>query len=531
MMNDNQVRCLRRHLQRSRGNLTMSAKKSGMDRKTARKYREGELPSELKTTRKKREGQPTVPSPFKPEHEVEIKRLWEAEPTLQATSLLGELMSRYPEAQYSTALLRTLQRRLERWRDERENFRDTHFKQQWHPGKVAQLDWTHATELCVTIGGEPFKHRLCHLVFPHSNWAWATPCQSESLLSLKEAFQEACWRAGGLPHELQTDNSSAATHRIDQDEEQARCATKQAERAASAPQAGKPQEHRRRPFNKAYADFMKELGVKPGTIPVRCSNANADVETANGHLKRLLDQKLILRGSRDFTDRAQYQSFLNAVLEGRNRKTLKIFREEEQPLLLPLPPQRLPVYDVEQVTVTRESLIQLDKNLYSVPSKLIGKQLTLWKYEDRIRIFRPGKGEILVLPRLIGSGQKLIDFRHLVTPLRRKPGAFRNYVHRQELFPGKEFRLAFDRLDATLSDREAERRYLEILQLAADHGLGRVAPALQDLITGGAAISHDSLVKALGLKAAPIPDFPLDARAAIQDYDLLIGATAPEEER
>lgn len=478
--------------------------------------------------RKKPEGQPTVASPFKPAHEAEIRRIWEAEPSLRADILLDELIRLHPDSDYNANHLRTLQRRVKKWREERETFRDTHFQQHWHPGKTAQLDWTHANELGVTLGGEPFKHRLCHLVFPHSNWAWATICQSESLLSLREAFQAACWRAGGLPHVLQTDNSSAATHRIDLDEDKVRKTAKKAEKAGSAP---KSEEIRRRPFNKDYADFMKELGVKPDTIPVRCSNANADVESANGHLKRLLEQKLTLRGSRDFKDRAEYKAFLEAVLEERNRKHASKFLSEEKPLLLPLPPTRLPVYDEVKVTVSRESLIHLDDNLYSVPSTLIGEDLTLWKYEDCIRVFRRGHGEIMTLPRLIGKGQKLIDFRHLIAPLRRKPGAFRNYVHRQEFFPGLPFRIAYDRLAATLSDREAERRYLEILQFAADHGLSRVGPALQDLVTAGGTISSDKLVKPLGLETVAVPNFDLDAKAAMNDYDDFIPGAKTEGER
>jgi len=529
MMNDNQVRKLRRHLQSSLGNLTMSAQQSGMDRKTARKYREGALPSEIKTERKIRQGAPTRESPFKPEHEAELRRIWELDPALRADILLADLIRRHPDNGYDDNHLRTLQRRLKRWRDERESFRETQFKQEWHPGKTAQLDWTHATELGVTIAGEPFKHRLCHLVFPHSNWAWATICQSESLLSLKEGFQAACWRAGGLPHELQTDNSSAATHRIDQDEENARKKSKQAEKEGVY--QAKPEDTRRRPFNKDYAEFMEELGVKPGTIPVRCSNANADIESANGHLKALLQQKLTLRGSRDFPDRAAYQAFLEEALEERNQKKLKTFLAEEKPLLLPLPPQPLPVYDVEQIKVSRESLIHLDKNIYSVPSKLIGQTLTVWKYEDRLRLFQAGRSEILSLPRLIGKGQKLINFHHLIAPLRRKPGAFRNYVHRQELFPGKEFRLAYDQLAARLRDREAERRYLEILSLAAEHGLARVAPELQDLVAEGGPITLERLIKSLGLRPAAIPEFELDPRKEMSGYDLLIGSKTEGEQQ
>jgi len=62
------------------------------------------------------------------------------------------------------------------------------FPQDWEPGRAIQLDWTHASELAITIGGQPDGHLLCHAVLPHSNWQWATRCQSESLWSLRRGF-------------------------------------------------------------------------------------------------------------------------------------------------------------------------------------------------------------------------------------------------------------------------------------------------------------------------------------------------------
>src|ERR1035441_4990213 len=49
-------------------------------------------------------------------------------------------------------------------------------------------------ELPVTFSGQAYDHLLCHCVLPHSNWEWATPCLSESLLSCKQGLQEALHR-------------------------------------------------------------------------------------------------------------------------------------------------------------------------------------------------------------------------------------------------------------------------------------------------------------------------------------------------
>ena len=111
MKNDNDVRRLRRELIKTDGNLSMSAKKSGMDRKTASKYKTGLLPSEIIKEEKERQHK-TRESPFLAEHEREAKKLFEREPTIQATTLLDFLQETYPKAGYSSSHLRTLQRRL-----------------------------------------------------------------------------------------------------------------------------------------------------------------------------------------------------------------------------------------------------------------------------------------------------------------------------------------------------------------------------------------------------------------------------------
>jgi hypothetical protein len=70
------------------------------------------------------------------------------------------------------------------------------FPQVREPGQSMQFDWTHAKELQVRIAGEPFAHLLTHAVLPYSNWEWAVPCLSESVLSLKRGAQRLkCQRA------------------------------------------------------------------------------------------------------------------------------------------------------------------------------------------------------------------------------------------------------------------------------------------------------------------------------------------------
>ena len=61
------------------------------------------------------------------------------------------------------------------------------------------MDFTHCTELGVTIGGEPFRQMLFHLVLSHSGWRYAAVCFGETFEALMQGLQGALWELGGVP--------------------------------------------------------------------------------------------------------------------------------------------------------------------------------------------------------------------------------------------------------------------------------------------------------------------------------------------
>jgi hypothetical protein len=170
-----------------------------MDRTTARKYvAAAALPSELATPRTWR----TRSDPFDerwPELEARLRET----PELEAKTLLELLQDKYP-GEHDDGQLRTLQRRVRRWRAAHGPEQDVKFSQEHRPGEASQTDFTWATELGITICGVPYAHMLGHFVLPFSNWSWATPCQSESIAALFESTQAGLWELGGCPHWSQT---------------------------------------------------------------------------------------------------------------------------------------------------------------------------------------------------------------------------------------------------------------------------------------------------------------------------------------
>jgi len=436
-----------------------AAMKAGMDRKTARDYlRDKRGPTQRRLARPARAWR-TRPDPLKPVWSMAEAFLTET-PELEAKALFEHLLVRLTQEQRSAAsrALRTFQRRVEDWRRRHGPPKEVFFPQAIKPGEWMHVDWTHADELGVTIQRIPFGHMLCHAVLCYSNVQHATPCRSESMLSLKAGLPAALLVFGGVPAGLRTDQSSTATHQL-----------KRGEAA--------------RGFNQEYLSLCEHYELKPTTINRACPQENGDIESANGHLKRRLKTHLALRGSNDFTSEATYAAFVAEVCQGANALRHARF-SEERAVLRALPQTPYPQAEEIAVRVCSFSTIRVRKHAYSVPARLIGAIVKVELSEAEV-VVRHGRDEVLRCPRRTQEGAR-IDYRHVIDSLRRKPGAFANYLYREELFPRAVFRQAYDAL-AREDALRASRDYLELLDLAAAQGEDEVAAVL------GAALRENQL--------------------------------------
>jgi hypothetical protein len=430
------------------GKITASALKADVDCHTARKYIEaGKCPAELQARHTWR----TRPDPLD-NIWVEVTAMLRDAPELEAKTLFEHFLAR-TDSGLDESHLRTFFRRVRHWRATQGPEREVFFAQDRNPGQLLQLDWTYARALKVTIQGQELDHLFCHCVLPYSDWQWATRCISESFLSLVSGLQAALAQLGKCPPHLGTDNSSAATHELEQ-------------------LPGRP-----RGFNSDYLELCTHYDLKPLTIQVGCPHEQGDVESQNRHLKRRLEQHLILRGSRDFASLADYDRFVEGVLRAANAKRQKRLAEELA-CMRPLPAGRLAEYREYAPVVSSQSLMRVKKHTYSVPSRLIGHTLRVELHEAELKVYL-GRDFLFCLPRLRGNRGSLVDFRHIITPLLRKPGAFIHYRHREALYPSAVFRAAHDRLVTDHGERPGVIEYLHVLKLAAEETVEKVQPVLQ----------------------------------------------------
>jgi len=437
-------------IERNQGRtISMCAMKAGMSRKTAGKYLNQDNILE----------QRRVPHTWKTRKDP-LAEIWpkaqemlQDAPELEAKALFEHLMAGGAGAAPEEKHLRTFQRRVRDWRLENGPGKEVFFTQDQTPGKVLAMDWTDMGGLGITIGGRALKHKLFHAVLPYSNWEWAVRSQSESTLSLRAGLKATLGRLGRVPRELLSDHSSTATHQL--------------RRGA-----------KERGFNEEYLSICAHFGITPRTINVGRPQENGSCETSHGHLKRRIKQHLLLRGSADFKSEEEYDAFLIRVLEAANLKRAKRMGEE-----LAAMPETLIAdladYRELMVSVRNDSTIRVNKMVYSVPCRLIGAKLLARIGENEI-VLLAGAREVARLPLSRGDRGAVIDFRHLIGHLLRKPGAFAGYRWREELFPSLVYRAAYDRLEH--AGGAADKRYLEILKLAADEGVTAVENALEQLL-------------------------------------------------
>ena len=437
--------------------------KSGMSRKTAGKYLSQEHGPEpqrgprIWKTRKDplAEIWPRALLMLRDAPELEAKALFEyLVPAAVAGAAPGECGSGGGgPAEVEEKQLRTFQRRVRDWRLENGPGKEVFFTQDHTPGKVLAMDWTDMNSVGITIGGRALKHKLFHAVLPYSNWEWAVRAQSESTLSLRAGLKATLGRLGRVPRELLSDHSSTATHQL--------------RRGAAE-----------RGFNDEYLGICAHFGIAPRTINVGRPQENGSCESSHGHLKRRIKQHLLLRGTADFAGEAEYDAFLVKVLEAANLKRAKRLGKE----LAAMPEKRiadLADYRELMVSVGNNSTVRVNKRVYSVPCRLIGVKLLAQIGENEI-VLLAGAREVARLPLSRGDRGAVIDFRHLIGHLLRKPGAFAGYRWREELFPTEVYRAAYDKLER--AGGYADKRYLEILKLAADEGVTAVENALEQLL-------------------------------------------------
>nr|WP_264598743.1 IS21 family transposase [Rhodoblastus acidophilus] len=455
------------------------------------------LPSAKKEPRERRR-----PDPLAEVFDQEVVPMLKAAPGLRSIAIFDELIRRHPEL--GRGVRRTLERRIRTWRALHGAEREVIFRQTHEPGRVGLSDFTAMGDLKVTvsIAGEPLDHRLYHFRLAYSGFEHAhVVLGGESFSALAEGLQNALWSLGGAPEEHRSDSLSAAFRNL--------C----------------PDAHE--DLTRRYDELCAHYGMTPTRNNKGVAHENGSIESPHGHLKSAVTDALLLRGSGDFTDLPAYRRFIDEVVSRRNARDRQRI-EAERACLKTLPARRTCDYEEDSAYVTSSGGFILRRVFYTAPSRLIGHRLRVRLYDDRLELFL-GSSKIETLPRgraAPGKRGQVVDYRHIIHSLRKKPMALRNLVYRDQLFPRQAFRRAFDVLMERLPERQACRTTVDLLALAHERCCeAELAEALDEILARGELPDLARLRERFAPDPARLPEVAVEL-APLQAYEELMGDAA-----
>jgi transposase InsO family protein len=431
--------------------------------------------------------------------EQELVPLLEKLPDLQPITLLEHMQLNHP-GDYPDSLLRTLQRRVKQWRALYGPEKEVMFRQTHEAGRLGLSDFTKLKLTTITIAGCPLDHLLYHFRLAWSHWSYMKVILGgESYAALAEGLQEALQRLGGTPQEHRTDSLSAAYKNL-----------------------GKAAQE---DMTIRYKCLCEHYGMRASRNNRGLGHENGCVESPHGHLKRRIEQALLLRGSNDFPHIQDYQDFIDMVVQQHNQRNAKMIKMERAALQA-LPLRQAIDYTEISAVVSSSSTIDVKRVTYTVPSRLIGETLHVRLYDDRLLCYL-GHQEVVALVRIYPQGKTIrarqVDYRHVILSLIKKPQAFRHSQLRDDLLPNADYRNIWTMVDSKMPAKQACKFIVGLLHLASTENCEKeLAEKVLDLLNKGRPLSLTQLqeqFKSKNVTSIPVIEI---TQHQLNHYDTLI---------
>ena len=347
------------------------------DRKTIRKYIERGLEVPAYGPRQPR---PTVVTPFAPYLRERIA----AFPELTASRLLREIRELGYSGGYTAVkdFLRIIRpRALQAFERRFET----------PPGKQAQVDFAFfRTVFTDQPGGERIIW-LFSLVLGHSRMMWGRFVAHQDLQTVLRCHIAAFEALGGVPAEILYDRMKTAVLGEVDDQGIA--------------------------YNRKLLDLAAHCRFLPKACPPYRAKTKGKVERPFRYVR---EDFFLGRSFRNLDDlNAQFQHWLDTVANPRRHATTgRIVLEhfaEEKPYLKALPAMPFTVVLTLDRRITRDGMVSVGGNLYSVPDSTRRRVVEVHTLANEIRILEDGQ-LIAIHPVLEGRGQRRIAGGHRTAP-------------------------------------------------------------------------------------------------------------------
>jgi transposase len=159
-------------------------------------------------------------------------------------------------------------------------------------------------------------------------------------------------------------------------------------------------------LNPAYAQLAEHYGT--AVIPARVGRPK-DKPMVEGSVRFVAGQIAAVLRDRTFVGLAELNEAIAEQVEAINARPFQkredsrliVFARDEQPLLVPLPAARFELAELRKAKVGPNYHVQVDRNFYSVPSRLIGASLDVRVTTSTVEVF-DGPDRVASHPRFTG---------------------------------------------------------------------------------------------------------------------------------
>jgi len=355
---------------------------TGLDRKTVRKYVTIGLESPSYTPRQIR---PTMVAPF----HAYLRERVVAYPELTGTRLHRELRERGYEGGYTAVkdFLRSI-------RPNSSPGFEVRFETP--PGRQAQVDFAHFRTVFTDELGVERVVWLFSLVLGHSRMLWGRFVPHQDMQTLLRCHAAAFEALGGAPTEILYDRMKTV---VDREE----------------PQGGTEPSHI--VYNRTLVEFARHYGYLPKACKAYRAKTKGKVERPFRYIR---EDFFLGRGFCNLDDlNSQFRQWLDEVANLRTHATTRrVVAEhfaEERPSLQKLPAGPFQAVLRLERRITKDGMVSVDGNLYSVPDTTRRRPVEVHSTADEVRILEDGR-VVAVHPVMDGRGQRRITAGHRSAP-------------------------------------------------------------------------------------------------------------------
>lgn len=327
-----------------------------------------------------------------------------------------------------------------------------YIRQDYEPGFRCEFDWG---VLTLWLGGVRTRLHMAVFTLDHSNLRKAYLFSREDTLALMEAHRNCFRELGGTPRVMAYDNMRTAVKKF----------------------LGRDREH-----TEALMRMEVHYSFTPHFCNPRSGWEKGKVERSVEYIRRRAFSFDIRFGSLEAaqTHLAEVCDRLNSEASNMSADEKRLRIQADLAALRPLDHGDIGCFEQRRYRVGKYSTITVDGVHYSVPDRLVGTQVAVKLYSERLAVLC-GRDKVAVHARSRRSGDWVIDLMHYLGTFLRKPAALGRSVALQQVHPSVAalYREHF---------RECPRSFIELLVFTRDNNL-----AYPDIIRAAASLSARGL--------------------------------------